>query len=165
MNLLDDDAIVAEVNALDPAVNRIAARRWSPARWAAVTTLAVAAVVTIVIARPNKSPSRAAIPSTTREATVTTTSPPRIISPANLSVADSLRWTSVRSADLYRVQVWDREGNVVFTTDTKDTMLLMPPPMVTRGGSYLWEVKARTGWDRWVSSDFVDLTIRAASAR
>lgn len=159
MNLLDDDAVTAGIEALDPSVRRIAARRWSPVRLAAITTLAAAAVVTIVIARPNKSPSQAVIPSATREATVTTTAPPQIVSPAIVSAGDSLRWTSVRGADLYRVQVWDREGNVVFTTDTKDTTLLLPLP-ITRGGSYLWEVKARTGWDRWVSSDFLEMNVR-----
>jgi hypothetical protein len=159
MNLLDDDVIAAEINAVDPLVKRIAARRWSPAGWAAITTLAAAAVVTIIIARPEKSSRQTAIPSPTREATVTTTAPPRIISPAIVSSGDSLRWTSVRGADLYRVQVWDREGNVVFATDTRDTTLLLPPP-ITRGGSYLWEVKARTGWDRWVASDFLEFTIR-----
>lgn len=157
--LLDDDAVASEIEALDPSVRRIAARRSSPARWAAITTLAAAAVVTIVIARPNKSPSPAVIPSATREATVTTTAPPRIISAVDISASDSLRWTSVRGADLYRVQVWDREGNVVFTTDTKDTTLLLPAPMI-RGGSYLWEVRARTGWDRWASSDFLEMNVR-----
>lgn len=160
MNLLDDAAVAAEIDAVDSSVKRIAARRWSPARWAAIATLAAAAVVTIVIARPNKSPPEAVIPSATREATVTTTAPPRIISRAIINAGDSLRWTSVRGADLYRVQVWDREGNVVFTTDTKDTTLLLPPP-ITRGGSYLWEVKARTGWDRWVSSDFLEMNVKA----
>lgn len=159
MNLLDDDAVASEIEALDPSVRRIAPRRWSPARWAAITTLAAAAVVTIVVVRPNKSPSRAVIPSATREATVTTTAPPQIVSPAIVGAGDSLRWTSVRGADLYRVQVWDREGNVVFTTDTKDTTLLLPPP-ITGGGSFLWEVKARTGWDRWVSSDFLEMKVR-----
>lgn len=159
MHLLDDDAVAAEIDALDSSVRRIAAWRWSPARWAAITTLAAAAAVTIIITRPNKSPTEAVVPSATREATVTTTAPPQIISPATVGAGDSLRWTSVRGADLYRVQVWDREGNVVFTTDTKDTTLLLPPP-ITRAGAYLWEVKARTGWDRWVSSDFVEMSVK-----
>jgi hypothetical protein len=159
MNLLADDAITAEVSALDPAVKRVTARHWSPARWAAITTLAAAAVVTIVIVRPDRSPSKPVLPSTTREATVATTAPPRIISPTVVRAGDSLRWTSVRGADLYRVQVWDREGNVVFTTDSRDTSLLLPAQII-RGGSYLWEVKARTGWDRWVSSDFLELDVK-----
>jgi hypothetical protein len=159
MQLLDDDAIVGEIEALDPSIKKSAAWRRSPARWAAITTLAAAAVVTIVIMRPNKAPTEAVAPSVTREATVTTTSPPRIISPATISAGDALRWTTVRGADLYRVQVWDREGNVVFTTDTRDTTLLLPRP-ITRGGSYFWEVKARTGWDRWVSSDFLEMNVK-----
>lgn len=159
LDLLDDDSIAPEIQALEPSVKRLSGRRWSAARWAAITTLAAAAAVTIVIARPSKSSREAVIPSVTREATVTTTSPPRIISPTTIGGGDSLRWTTVRGADLYRVQVWDRDGNVVFATDTRDTTLLLPPPM-TRGGSYLWEVKARTGWERWVSSDFLEMNVK-----
>jgi len=160
MNLLDDDAIAAEIDAVDPSVKRIAARRWSPARWAALTTLAAAAVVTIVIARRTNSPPGSEITPVTREATVTTTAPPRILSPAVIGTHDSLRWTSVPGADLYRVQVWDREGNVLVSEETRDTLLALPPKVSRGGGSFLWEVKARTGWDRWVSSDFLELNVK-----
>jgi len=160
MNLLDDDAIAAEINAVDPSAKRIAARRWSPGRWAALTTLAAAAVVTIVIARRTNSPLGSEITPVTREATVTTTAPPRILSPAVIGTHDSLRWTSVPGADLYRVQVWDREGNVLVSEETRDTLLSLPPKVARGCGSFLWEVKARTGWDRWVSSDFLELNVK-----
>jgi len=160
MNLLDDDAIAAEINAVDPSAKRIAARRWSPGRWAALTTLAAAAVVTIVIARRTNSPLGSEITPVTREATVTTTAPPRILSPAVIGTHDSLRWTSVPGADLYRVQVWDREGNVLVSEETRDTLLSLPPKVARGGGSFLWEVKARTGWDRCVSSDFLELNVK-----
>lgn len=39
---------------------------------------------------------------------------------------DSLRWTSVPGAELYRVQVWDREGNIVLAQDARDTTLARP---------------------------------------
>lgn len=168
-NLIDDSLIAEEIEKLDPSVNGRAARRRTPAYWGAAATLAAAAAVTIVLTRPDKLQSSAngsAVSSETRrEGTVTTTAPPRILSPTAIGPDDSLRWTSVTGADLYRVQVWDREGNVVLSTDTRDTALAMLRPLTSKGGSYLWEVKARTGWDRWVSSDFLELTVRAPSAR
>jgi hypothetical protein len=164
-NLIDDSLIAEEIEKLEPSVKHRAVRRWTPAYWGAAATLAAAAVVTIVLAGPDQLGSRAKASrvdsETRREGTVTTTAPPRILSPAAIGPDDSLRWTSVTGADLYRVQVWDREGNVVLATDTRDTALAFPRPLASKGGSYLWEVKARTGWDRWVSSDFLELTVRA----
>jgi len=168
-NLLDDSAITEEIEKLDPSVRRGAPRRWTPAYWGAAATLAAAAAVTIVLVRPdnvNLRPNGSVVSTEThREGTVTTTMPPRILSPASIGRGDSLRWTSVTGADLYRVQVWDREGNVVLSTDTRDTVLAFPRLLAGKGGSYLWEVKARTGWDRWVSSDFLELTVRTPSTR
>ena len=168
-NLLEDSAIAEEIEKLHPSIRRRAPKRWTPAYWGAAATLAAAAAVTIVLVRPdniNLRPNGSVVSTQThREGTVTTTMPPRILSPASIGGGDSLRWTSVSGADLYRVQVWDREGNVVLSTDTRDTSLALPPPLAGKGGSYLWEIKARTGWDRWVSSDFLELTVRATSAR
>jgi hypothetical protein len=168
-NLLDDALVAAEVDNLEPSVKRVAARRWSPAQWGIVGTLAAAAGLAIVLVGPDKLNVRAGgsvvFSEMRREGTVTTTAPPRILSPAAIGAGDSLRWTSVPGADLYRVQVWDREGNVLLAMDTRDTTLALPAQISHAGGSYLWEVKARTGWDRWVSSDFLELTIRVPSAR
>ena len=168
-NLLDDASVAAEVDNLEPSVKRVAARRWSAAQWGAVATLAAAAGLAIVLVGPDKLNVRADGPvvssETRREGTVTTTAAPRILSPAAIGAGDSLRWTSVPGADLYRVQVWDREGNVLLAMDTRDTALALPAQITHAGGSYLWEVKARTGWDRWVSSDFLEFTVRSPSAR
>jgi hypothetical protein len=85
---------------------------------------------------------------------------PRIVAPsASLDPGDSLRWTGVAEADLYRVRVWDGEGTVVWTTDTRDTTAALPAQL-RPGVQYMWDVSARTGWDRWVSSDIVELTLR-----
>src|SRR6266550_3252552 len=153
-NLLDDPLVAAEINNVDARPTR----RRLAAYWTAGATLAAAAAITIIFVGPNKLNRRAEEPvassETQREGTVTTTAPPRILSPSAITTNDSLRWTSVPGADLYRVQVWDREGNVVVSEDTRDTLLALPPKVAHGGGSYLWEIKARTGWDRWVSSDF-----------
>jgi hypothetical protein len=159
-NLLDDPLVAAEIKNLDAH----ATRRRPAAYWTAGATLAAAAAITIIFVGPNKLNRRANEPvassETRREATVTTTAPPRILSPVTIAANESLRWTSVPGADLYRIQVWDREGNVLVSEETRDTLLALPPKIARTGGSFLWEVKARTGWDRWVSSDFVELNIK-----
>jgi hypothetical protein len=159
-NLLDDPLVAAEINNLDARPTH----RRSAAYWTAGATLAAAAAITIIFVGPNKLNRGAnesiAPPGTQREATVTTTAPPRILSPAIIGVHDSLRWTSVPGADLYRIQVWDREGNVLVSEETRDTLLALSPKVARAGGSFLWEVKARTGWDRWVSSDFLELNVK-----
>jgi hypothetical protein len=159
-NLLDDPLVAAEIKNLDAQTTR----RRPAAYWTAGATLAAAAAITIIFVGPNKLNRRADEPvassETRREATVTTTAPPRILSPSAIGTNDSLRWTSVPGADLYRVQVWDREGNVKVSQDTRDTVLALPSQITRAGGSYLWEVKARTGWDRWVSSDFLEMNVK-----
>ncbi len=159
-NLLDDPLVAVEIKNLDAQ----ATRRRAAAYWTAGATLAAAAAITIIFVGPNKLNRRADEPvassETRREATVTTTAPPRILSPSAIGTNDSLRWTSVPGADLYRVQVWDREGNVKVSQDTRDTVLALPSQITRAGGSYLWEVKARTGWDRWVSSDFLEMNVK-----
>jgi hypothetical protein len=165
--LLDDPVVAAEIPHLGRSLQLTGARRWSPARWASVATLAAAALITIVVARPDKIAERASSPKaqleTRREGTITTTAP-RILSASTLtSIQDSVRWTSVPHADLYSVRIWNSEGTVVWSAETRDTALALPGVIALGDASYLWEVKARTGWDRWVSSDFVELNVRVHS--
>lgn len=160
-NLLEDSAVAAEIKNLDAP----ATRRRSAAYWTGGAALAAAAAIAIVFVGQTKlnrgvNEQPVASSETRREATVTTTAPPRILSPAIIGAHDSLRWTSVPGADLYRIQVWDREGNVLISEETRDTLLALPPNVARRGGSFLWEVKARTGWDRWASSDFLELNVK-----
>jgi hypothetical protein len=155
-HLMDDVHVSGEIELLERP-----RRRWIPV----VGTLAAAAVATIIIAGPSMMRSRPA-PSESdttihREGTITTTAPPKILSPSSVARrGEALRWTSVAGADIYRVQVWNTEGNVVLSTETPDTTLAIPANLAQAGATYLWEVKARTGWDRWVSSEFLQFTIR-----
>ena len=67
----------------------------------------------------------------------------------------------VPRADMYRVTVWDRSGTVVWDGETRDTVLPLPPALTrVDRGAWLWVVDARTGWDRWVSSELHEFTIR-----
>jgi hypothetical protein len=94
-----------------------------------------------------------------RERTITTTEPPRILAPVGMTtVSDSLRWSNVPGADLYRVTFWERDGSVAWEGDARDTVLAVPPEVMSRGTYLFWQVKARTGWDRWVGSELVEFT-------
>lgn len=96
-----------------------------------------------------------------RERTITTTAAPRIVGPlGEAGDADSLRWTSVPRADLYRITIWNSDGSTAWQGQTRDTVLALPGDL-TGGGArtVLWDVKARTGWERWVASELVELTI------
>ena len=154
-NLLDDH----EVSAAMPSSRTIVFPRSSSTRWTMLATLAAAATVTIILANPinsGRDDSQAQ-----REGTLTASAAPQILSDAVVSGAqDSLRWSAVSGADLYRVQLWNREGTVVWSADTRQTSAAIPDRLLRNKASYLWEVKARTGWDRWVSSDFLNLEVR-----
>jgi hypothetical protein len=104
---------------------------------------------------------------TYRERTLTTTAVPRILGPVGIvTTADSLRWTSVPGADLYRITFWRRDGEVAWAGESRDTVLALPTELSRSGEEYLlWDVKARTGWDRWVMSDLVEITLRPTGGR
>ncbi len=162
-HLVDDAELRPEIQSLEHGTSRsVSPRRWRPASIAAISAFAAAAVAALVISLPKKN-AESSPPSESihREGAITTTAPPRIISPSAVaSTNDALRWTSVSGADIYRVQVWNTDGRVVFSTDTRDTTVALPTELAKPGATYLWEVKARTGWDRWVSSEFLQFTIR-----
>ncbi|HUF25538.1 MAG TPA: hypothetical protein VMM18_01055 [Gemmatimonadaceae bacterium] len=102
-----------------------------------------------------------------RERTLTTTAAPRILGPVGAAtMADSLRWSSVPGADLYRITFWRSDGTVAWAGEARDTVLPLPNNLTGAGSDVLlWEVKARTGWDRWVSSDLVEFTADRAAGR
>jgi hypothetical protein len=89
-----------------------------------------------------------------RERLVDMAAAPRIVSPRGGALAsdDSLRWTSVAQADLYRVTVFDTTGTVVWEGEARDTIVALPDTL-RRALEYLWKIEARTGWGRWVASE------------
>lgn len=169
VRMMDDDAIASEMRRLNVAQSSrpISLLQWSRRKTMVISGgLVVAAAAAIVLVGPiaNREADNG-LSDIHRESSITTTVAPRILSPANAAQsADSLRWTSVPTADLYRVRVWDTEGTVVFSGESERTSLGVPNGL-RPGTSYLWEVAARTGWDRWVSSDFVEFRTPAARPR
>lgn len=155
--ILDDADVKAELRRLQPTVETIRRSKWTPARIGLVGTLAAAAVMTIVVLGPRYTQQNA--PPVHRESAITTTAAPVIVSPSKvLRAGDSLRWTRVPLADLYRVRVWNADGNVALAEDTPETTIVFPPRLMVGGARYFLVVKARIGWNRWVSSEFVEFT-------
>lgn len=161
--LMQSQNVAREITALEAPI-RSNKQRWSRMHLTVTGGLLAAATATIVLlghvrSRPGLESSQY------REVAITTTSAPRIVSPVIVNrLSDSLRWTRVPQADLYRVRIWSSEGTVIWSTETRDTAAALPPA-VHASTSYMWDVSARTGWDRWVSSDFVELKIGSQSAR
>lgn len=158
--LLRDPSVAQEIEMIQPpAPRRVGARL---ARQAMVSGLVAAALGGVILGPLLvRNASEAGDAAILRERAITTTAAPRIVGPLGVAtLADSLRWTSVPRADLYRITVWDREGSVVWEGETRDTVLGLPEALdASRGADLLWDVKARTGWDRWVASELVELTV------
>jgi hypothetical protein len=75
-------------------------------------------------------------------------------------VSADLRWESAAGADLYRVTLFQRDGRVMYRSELRDTAAALPDSVcLAAGGSYLWKVEARTGWEQWASSPLVDFSI------
>jgi hypothetical protein len=168
--LLKDERVAAELLRLEAAAGTSAHGRFGLATTVAAATLAAAVLAMVfVLPRIASTPAyRTAAPVTDhRESAITTTVAPRIVGPFGIAAAsDSLRWTSVPHADRYAVRMFDREGTLVWNPETSDTVLAIPPHNIHNGvTTYLWKVEARTSWDRWVASEWADLTIGAKNRR
>lgn len=166
VRLMGDATVNVELDALRQS-ERFTRRRWS-ARNLTFTGLAAAAAAAFVLLGPGRaqisSDQTPADSGTRRETAITAAPAPRIVSPQELNLADSLQWTAVSQADIYRVRIWSSDGTVVWTTDTRATALPLPP-VIQPGTTYLWEVAARIGWERWVSSEFVELKTLPRTSR
>ena len=94
-----------------------------------------------------------------RDGIITTTVAPRLVAPSpGATTTDSLRWTAVPHADRYQVLVFDREGTLVWDPQTADTVIAVLPSLAQSPATYVWKVEARTGWDRWVASEWAQFS-------
>jgi hypothetical protein len=93
---------------------------------------------------------------------VTTPTP---LSPVGVvAAANALVWRRVPGADGYRVTLFDAAGRVAYETLATDTAAALPDSVVlVDGRPYLWKVEARTGFDRWITSELVEFSIAGHS--
>ena len=157
-NCREQLASLAELLAQAPVSREV--RRLAPAgrrRFAFAGLLAVAATAVLVFGWPRF----AVEPMPHRAPTITATTAPLPIFPIGaVASAASLQWARVAGADRYRVTLYDAAGVPLFEAQTPDTSAALPDSLaLTRGRSYLWQVEARTGPDRWSSSEMAEFRL------
>lgn len=75
-------------------------------------------------------------------------------------------WTSVVYADRYRVRLYDRDGRMLWEHEGADTTVAAPAtPLLKAGAAYFWKVEARTGFERWVTSELIEFELERAPPR
>ena len=91
----------------------------------------------------------------------TTQPAPVLVAPiGSVANAGSLTWQRVVEADRYRVTLFDATGTTLYAAEVADTVVALPDSIaLIPGAAYLWKVDARTGFDRWVTSDLADFSI------
>ncbi len=60
--------------------------------------------------------------------------------------------------------LFDKVGKLLFEMESADTMTALPDSIgLAPGRLYLWKVEARTGWERWVSSELIEFRVGPVS--
>lgn len=123
-----------------------------------IPAAAAAAILVAVLARPAaNSPSDPVH----RASDVTLAAIPVPISPlGTVERPGALRWGAVIRADRYRVTLYRADGSTLYQLELPDTATPLPDSVpLPAGPRYLWKVEARTGWDRWTTSELVSFTV------
>ena len=130
-------------------------------RWYVPAGAVAAAVAALLLLIPRAGNDRPESPDY-REPVITTTVAPVAIAPRGvITAAERFIWSSVPHADRYQVAVFDDTGRVLWETQTTDTATVLPDSIRFKpGASYDWKVKAQTSWNRWLSSDLTEFSIR-----
>jgi anti-sigma factor ChrR (cupin superfamily) len=130
------------------------ARRWR--RWS--MGLAAAAALVLLLVPPGGDDSS---PPGLREPTDTSIHAPQPITPRGpVERVDRLLWASVTGVERYRVRLYNDEGDVLWTTETADTLVALPDSVgLSPLATYFWKVEAQTEWRRWVASDLVEFRL------
>ena len=95
------------------------------------------------------------------EEPVTLISAPILLKPTGtVARVDALSGRSVPRATQYRLTLFTQEGTTAWDTETSDTTVALPANVhLVSGATYYWKVEARTDWNRWTSSDMVEIRI------
>jgi hypothetical protein len=157
-------AVASVARALaDPAVAReLSVSRGGRRGYRIAVPLAAAAVLLLILWSPgDRSPVHRGPP----PPPPATTPVPRSPVGAVAAVHD-LRWSPVAGADRYRVTVFEATGGVVYAAEVSDTTVAFPDSIaLLPGASYLWKVDARTGFDRWATSELAEFRVAGSRRR
>lgn len=119
---------------------------------------AAAAVIALVIS-PDGQPSAPEIQH--RAPVLTPGAAPAGVSPVGpVSAVFDLQWSTVPEAQVYRVTLFDADGRALLEAETDEPRMTLPDSLrLAPAQRYLWQVQARIGFDRWVSSDLVEFRV------
>lgn len=82
----------------------------------------------------------------------------------SVAQVDRLLWEGMPGVERYRVRLYNDEGDVLWTAETTDTVVMLPDSTaLSPGATYFWKVEAQTEWRRWVASDLVGFRIGGTS--
>ena len=159
------EAVASVARALaDPAVARELSGAPGGRRWFRIAVpLAAAAVLLLVLSSPwaERSPGHRGPPAPPPATTPIPRSPV-----GTVAAVKDLRWSPVAGADRYRVTVFDVTGGVVYASQSSDTVAALPDSiLLVPGASYLWKVDARTGFDRWATSELAEFRVAGPRRR
>ena len=159
-DLLADPDVTKEIRAVEPGSSR-RSRQWP---WRAGVGL-VAASLAIAIVQQQRSPNESLPPH--RSPTITGAAVPTAVFPVgDVPAVRALQWATVSGADRYRVTLFDARGRVVYEAQLGDTTALVPDSVtLVPRQSYLWKVEARSGVERWTSSDLVEFRVIGGQRR
>ena len=85
---------------------------------------------------------------------------PRPLAPlGRVSRLDGLVWSAVPGVARYRVTLFTSEGQAAWQITTSDTFVALPDTLhLAVATTHYWQVKAETGYGRWVESELVGFT-------
>lgn len=146
----------AEVAQLSPLLRGRSRRRFMHVGGMTTAAAAAAAVLLIVASSQTREGSPA---DAHRAGSAPIGAAVELVAPKGAdSPVQEWRWRPSPGADRYELTVFDADGRVVWDTSTAQTVVTARPSSLKIGRQYFWRVRARIGWDSWVSSEFAEFT-------
>lgn len=136
------------------------ARHWR--RWSIPLGLAAAAALVLLLVPRGGDDSS---PPALREPTDTSIHAPQPITPRGpVERVDRLVWSRIPGVERYRLRLYNDEGDVLWTAETGDTLVLLPDSVgLSHRATYFWKVEAQVDWRRWIASELVEFRLVGAS--
>ena len=130
-------------------------------RWTSLRPLAAAAAVLLVVWIGTIGREPPGQGTRDPETSPTIAVAPTPLAPlGRVSRVDGLQWSSVPGVARYRVTLFTSEGRAAWQVTTTDTFVSLPDTLhLAVAIPHYWQVKAETGFGRWVESELVAFTI------
>ncbi len=159
--------VLPEVRRADEGIDgkapEVRTRHWfhRPARVGAVAAALAAVFIGLLLVQPSRRG-----PLSHREGALEGEGLPNAVAPVGeVPAVEEFRWARVDGADLYRLTLFDADGQLLWEIETPEVLLRVPETLSLEPRElYLWQVDARVGWDRWISSEMVGFRLSGSSS-